>query len=376
MEDSDTIKFQLFANGANLGILCTLESPDILEVRESEETLRHSPLVVSEPTVTDYIGDVMCRVAGEYCPDVRVYVVRNPTFNAGMAPNGMMIVNTGLLVRVTSSDQLASVIGHELAHYTLAHSLHRLRTAKKRMTAGALISMGLAAGGVSAFGLPDLLAMASVMGFTRAQESDADLLGLYFMEQSGYDPHASSRVWQYLEEEEAHASIKGAKRSWFLNSHPAPKVRTRRLSEAANEIVQPTEFAATSVVDPLTLMIQTYYETLMDDQVKQGDFGRLMTLLDRHAVMGIRSEDVAFYRGEAWRVRQGAGDHEHAIKEYRAATTAASAIKPRAFRELGYLLYKHGQTDEAVAAFGQYLVLRPTASDREMVEFYMEGGWQ
>lgn len=346
-----------------------------MEMEEAEHVLKRSPLVVRDDTITDYVEDVVCRVAGKYCPDVRVYVIRNPHFNASMAPNGTMLIHTGLLIRMTSADQLASVIGHELAHYTQKHSLKRLRAAKGRMTAGMLVSMGLAAGGIDGGGLPDLIALASVMGFTRAQEAEADLLGVKFMEESGYDPHASYAVWQYLEQEESNASVKREKGPLFLSSHPAPQARANSLAHIAEQLRGGSEMDEFTLSEMFVTMVQSSYTSLLDEQVIQGDFGRLTTLLDRHESIGISSADVSFYRGESWRVRKGAGDHEHAIKAYR-KTLYHNAIDPRAHRELGYLLYKYGDSDQAVTHFRAYLEHEPEASDREMIEFYIGGGWQ
>ncbi|MCZ6771204.1 MAG: M48 family metalloprotease [Proteobacteria bacterium] len=348
-----------------------------MEMDEAEQALKRSPLVVRDDTITDYVEDVVCRVAGEYCPDVRVYVMRNPYFNASMAPNGTMLIHTGLLVRMTSSDQLASIVGHELAHYTQKHSLRGLRAAKRRMTAGMLVSMGLAVGGVSSGGLPELIALASVMGFTRAQEAEADLLGVGFMEGSGYDPHASYAVWLHLEQEEANASVKRPKGPVFLSSHPAPDARAARLANAAEQLSEGLETRNDASAPPelLVTMVQRNYASLLDEQVRQGDFGRLSTLLDRHEAIGIRSADVAFYRGESWRVRKGAGDHEHAIKAYETALSY-DVINPRAHRELGYLLYKYSNSDQAAVHFRTYLEHEPDASDRAMIQFYIDGGWQ
>ena len=94
-----------------------------MEMEEFEAQLKGSPLLVRDPGVNEYVYSVACKVAGPYCPDLRVYVVRNPGFNASMAPNGMMLVWSGLLLRVANEDELASILGHEVAHYAMAHSL-------------------------------------------------------------------------------------------------------------------------------------------------------------------------------------------------------------------------------------------------------------
>ena len=348
-----------------------------MEMSEAEVDLKRSPLVIRNAVLNDYVQDLACRVAQDYCSDLRVYVVRNPSFNASMAPNGIMLVHTGLLIRATSSDQVAAVLGHELAHFTQTHSIKRLRAAKRSMTIGMLVSMGLALGGVSSGGLPEILAMSSVMGFTRGQESDADALGAYFMAEAGYQPHAAAELWTLLDEEEENASVKFPKGPLFLSSHPRSETRAAKLKLLAEQLQVrqgDTADAADRADDPLVQVLQHSYELLMDDQTTLRDHGRLQTLLNRHEAMGIARTDIDFYRGETWRIRGGAGDHEKAMASYREAISADSP-NPRAYRELGYLEYKHGDREAAKSYFRTFLALRPNASDKEMIEFYLGEGW-
>jgi len=74
-----------------------------------EAKLRRSPFVIRDLALTKYVQDIACRLAADHCPDVRVYLVRTPLFNASMAPNGMMQVWSGLLLRVENEAQLAAI---------------------------------------------------------------------------------------------------------------------------------------------------------------------------------------------------------------------------------------------------------------------------
>ena len=344
-----------------------------MEMAEAELELRRSPVVLTDGALTEYVRGVVCRVAGDYCPDVRLYVIRNPTFNASMAPNGVMLVHTGLIARAASTDQLASVIGHELAHYTQTHSIKRWRALRSRMTMGMLVSMGLATQGIAAGGLPEVFALATVMGFTRSQESEADELGAWLIAHAGYDPDAASELWVMLNQEEERASVKRPRGALFLSSHPAPERRAARLERVASDI-DSDNLTTPAEGDPLLLVVENHYAFLMDEQVTQRDFGRLDAMIERHEAMGIDPGLTAFYRGEAWRLRGGAGDHEKAMAHYREAT-AAREPDPRAYRELGYLLYKRRDLVEAREHLGRYLALVPDASDRAMIEMYIEDGW-
>ena len=139
-----------------------------------------------------------------------------------MAPNGMMQVWSGLLVRVVSEDELAAILGHEIAHYARAHSLERFRKMKKSMAVGSIFSVGLAAlTGISPnSGIGELGAMLSTLAFSRRQETEADLLGATMMAESDFDPHASYAGWEMLLDEEQNAVAKGHKPAMFMSTHP------------------------------------------------------------------------------------------------------------------------------------------------------------
>ena len=105
-----------------------------MEMDEAERAMRDSNAVINDPKLVQYVREVVCRTVGEdRCRTVRVYIVRDASFNASMAPNGMMLVHTGLLLRSRDEAELASVLGHEFAHFELRHSLMGF---KQRRTAG------------------------------------------------------------------------------------------------------------------------------------------------------------------------------------------------------------------------------------------------
>lgn len=336
-----------------------------MEMAEAEVELKRSPMVLQDSMINEYVKGVACEVAQDYCDDLRVYVVRSPEFNASIAPNGIMIVNTGLLIRMTSSDQVAAVLGHELAHYTQTHSLLRLRAAKRNALVGTFMELA---------GLPSIFAYTALIKFSRDQESEADVLGAYFMAGAGYAPQAASDLWVLLEEEEENASIKRPKGVAFLSSHPRSEQRAAELAIEAQKIAPNRSKKFSIEDDPLLLVLKARYELLMDEQTQQRDDGRLLTLLKRHAEIGLSTSNIEFYRGEAFRIRGGEGDDERAVQAYERSINSDLPL-PRAFRELGYLEYKRGNRDSASMHFREFLARAPDASDREMIEFYLGEGW-
>lgn len=95
---------------------------------EHERILATSPLVIRDERLNEYLGQVLCRTVGhDRCEAVRIYVVRDPIFNASMTPNGTMRVYSGLLMRVRNEAELAAVLGHEFGHFEKRHSLNKFK---------------------------------------------------------------------------------------------------------------------------------------------------------------------------------------------------------------------------------------------------------
>jgi predicted Zn-dependent protease len=341
-----------------------------MEIEEMERTLNKSALLVHDPDINNYITGIVCRVANEYCNDFRVYVVRNPGFNASMTATGMMQVWTGLIVRANSTDEIAAVIGHEIAHYTRLHSLERMRAIKAKMAAGSVFDIILlGATGVSA-PIGQMTAMMSVLSFNREQETEADLLGTRIMAEAAYDPHASYGVWRRILEEEEAAAVKREEPSIFAKTHPASEERASYLeSLVVSNYGQPDveQVADQDLLD----ILNNHYMLLMEDQLDTNRFGRTEELLERHRALGVKPSLVYYFYGEMFRQRGEEGDAQLAMDAYRHSMEAGEAPAD-AYKNLGYLLLKAGDNNAAMTEFETYLILDPDADDRAMIEFYLE----
>jgi len=340
-----------------------------MEMNEYESQLKRSALLVRDPAVTSYLRDLTCRIAGPYCGDVRVYLIRNPGFNASMAPNGMMQVWTGLYLRVGSEDELASILGHEIAHYTRAHTIERFRKLKKNLTVGAVVGMGLGIFGPLGPALAQNAALANALAFSREQESEADLLGARMMADAGLDPHATYRVWETLIEEERMAVAKADEPALFMRTHPHSEARAQTLrAYVVTELAPAPLDPGVPNLHMETLM--SHYVRLMEDQIDTNRYGRTEAILNQHAAAGVDPALTSFFRGEMYRQRNGEGDRERARLAYLAATRSDRPY-PEAHRNLGYWYLKEGDESEAMLHFARYLELQPLASDRAMIEFYL-----
>ena len=339
------------------------------ELQDYERSLRHSSLRVRAEDLNAYVSRAMCRVAGEYCNDTRVYVIRNPGFNASMTANGIVQVWTGLLMRVASEDELAAVLGHELAHYTQLHSLERMRRVNKAMTTGSIVDMGLFMLGVPV-PVGQMAAIANVMAFSRGDESEADLLGVRFMAQAGYDPRAAARVWQTVVAEEERAVAKREKPGVFSQTHPDARARIAKLRGHVAAGF-PRAAADDGGRQRHVAILNRHYHFLMEDQIDTNRYGRTEAMLERHRELGVTGSLIDYYLGEMYRQRGEEGDMERAAAAYRRAADGAPP-NPEAHHQLGYLHMKAGDKAAARGSFETYLSLRPDSDDRAMIEFYLE----
>ncbi|WP_420465447.1 M48 family metallopeptidase [Panacagrimonas sp.] len=144
-----------------------------------------------------------------------VGVFASQDVNAFALPGGKIGVFEGLLKVANTQDQLASVIGHEVAHVLARHSAERASANIPAQLGGAL---------ASAYGVGQLYGMGVnalfLLPYSRSHESEADLLGLDLMAMAGFDPRASVTLWQNM----AKASG-GQKPPEMLSTHPSDQTR-------------------------------------------------------------------------------------------------------------------------------------------------------
>jgi predicted Zn-dependent protease len=163
--------------------------------------------------------------------DVKVF--DDEAVNAFALPGRKIGVYTGLLKIAENQDQLATVIGHEIAHVTARHSNERVSTTF--VTQSGLQLAQIAAGTNTPmkqqlFGLLGVGAQVGVLlPFNRAQEAEADLVGLDLMARAGFDPRESVRLWQNMQAQG------GARQPEFLSTHPSSDTRIRELNARMRE---------------------------------------------------------------------------------------------------------------------------------------------
>lgn len=151
------------------------------------------------------------------------------TINAFAMPGGKVGVYTGIMKLAESDDELAAIIGHEIAHVSARHG-------NERMSQAILVASGGLALGYAvkdedattqeavmlAYGIG--MTLGGQLPFSRLHENESDEIGLLYMARAGYDPRYAPRFWMKMKALDTNASLE------FLSTHPSHDTRIERLN--------------------------------------------------------------------------------------------------------------------------------------------------
>lgn len=378
--------------------------------REEERKLLDEAPVYDDPLLVDYLEGVVARLnppAMEANPEIhyRVTVIEDPTLNAFAYPHGSLFVHTGLLARMESEDELATVLGHEMSHVEGRHMLRFTRAARNRQigwsvaaVAAAVIlageqgdayeegnwSRGVRIGVLSdlflGLGL-QLAVLASINGYGRDLELEADRGGFAKLARAGYDPDAAPAVYRALLEEHGEPSVAQA---FFFGSHP--KLTNRLESAEAWAAAQPDpalepEPARKAEIDPRDDFARRIRPVVRDDarlNLERGRLGLAEHELERVLAWMPGDPEAHLLLAELrFAQAESAPDEESAaILRDEGETALREAVRldpqrPEPHRELGLLAYRRGDYEDACRELRHYLDAAPDASDAGTMRDYL-----
>jgi predicted Zn-dependent protease len=217
-----------------LALACTLPvtacrvsigAEDELGDRYAEALVRQLPVLDDPQVVTPLLtlANQLVVVADEASRDWHFYVVDDSAVNAFAVPGGHVFVYRGLIERAGSASELAGVLGHELAHVTLRHSVDQL-TARTRMNA--LVSIVCSVFGMCGSTVAQVAinvgGEAMFASHSRDDERQADSAAVEYLLAAGIDPRGIPEMFRRLAEERGRNP--GALEAWFT-THPSEEDR-------------------------------------------------------------------------------------------------------------------------------------------------------
>jgi predicted Zn-dependent protease len=190
--------------------------------------IKETTPVETDRTSNQYVqcvGNAITRVVGG---NWEIVVFRDESANAFALPGRKIGVNTGLLKVAENQHQLATVLGHEVAHVLSQHS-------NERVSQKFAVEQGL--GLINAIATPRFGTGQTLMGllgvgaeygillpYSRVQESEADIMGLDTMAKAGFDPRESVKLWVNM------GRAGGGQPPEFLSTHPSHSTRISDLN--------------------------------------------------------------------------------------------------------------------------------------------------
>src|SRR5688572_28363248 len=314
----------------------------IEESKDLEGWFSAKSLLYKEPTVLELVRRVGHEIRPQPtddCIEYEFFVLRDPSPNAFALPNGHVYVHTGMLARLSDEDQLAALLAHEINHVAGHHSIINHRATRKRTIAGMVLGSLGGWGAVISIGL-----QASVYGYSRDLEEEADDRAIEVLLASRYDPHALPEMLDILGRDYEGLSPR-TPAVWSTH----PEVRAR--AETSRALVAGTEprernhdaFEA-AVMDLRAMTIEDYVQ----DDFPHTAVALAESLVERHP------DDLTLLQllGDAW---QGMGAQGPIDPESLSISDKRQNLRARARKSRAQRLAELLETEEGRSAYAANL---------------------
>jgi len=218
------------------------EEKEIAIGKQYSVEIERSAKLLTDPVINEYVNRVAQNVArnSDLKIPLTVKVIDDPSLNAFALPGGFLYVNTGLIMAAEEEDQVAGVIGHEIAHVAARHwasQMTKMTFAQFAMLPLIFIPMSYPVymGVMEAYmqGVP-----LAFLKFNRGAEAEADYLGIQYMYKAGYDPNSYVAFFGKVMEEERR--MPGSMPQVFMD-HPPTGDRIIKCEEEIKQILPKKE---------------------------------------------------------------------------------------------------------------------------------------
>lgn len=344
-----------------------------LRSEEEQKVLDNSGYIYDDHELGVYLNEIAKRLGP---PEVfkhipfKIKVIENPYLNAFAFPNGIVYVHTGILARMENEAQLATLLAHEMTHATHRHAVKQFRNIKN-MTAF-LATFQVVTGSLGG-GYGDLVillgtigTLASVTGYSRERETEADTEGLKRMIEAGYDPTEAPKLFIYLKKE---LEEEKRKEPFFFGTHPRLEERIKNYET----FLESEHQAQRGGIKNAELFLGKIDNLILDNaglDLKLGRFKIAERGIAKYLDTGGNDPKAYYLLGEIYRQRGEEGDREKAKEHYQRAISLDPSY-PDPHKGIGLIYYKQGEKALAKRSLETYLSLLPQASDRQYIEEYI-----
>jgi predicted Zn-dependent protease len=301
--------------------------------------------IVDDPAVVTYVNNIGNRILSVLPPQpfkYRFYVIKEDVYNAFATPAGHIFVYTGLLDAMEEEEELAGILGHEIAHVYCRHISQKIERSKKigmatlaGIAAGILMGLGGAGEAGSAVTMGSMAAGQSAeLSYSRENETQADQVGLKFITEAGYSVSGLLKILKKIRS-----------KTWFgsdqiptyLMTHPAVEDRIAYIAswlENYNRKSKPIPLVNQEAFKRVHTRVETRY----------GDEQTVLNKL-KDDVARNPQDPLAHYRYGLILAR--VGKRQEAIEQIRIALTKR-AFDPYILKDLGRIYFLDGQFPQAL----------------------------
>jgi predicted Zn-dependent protease len=332
--------------------------------REEQDTINGSGVLYQDVKIENYLNQVAEKLQiNSISPDIsfQIKVVKDPNLNAFAFPNGVIYIHTGILARMDNEAQLAALLAHEMVHCTHRHSLRALRSIKDRTQARTAAVRELA----PLLGITG--SIASISGYTRELETEADRVGLDLAVKANYDPREVLKLFELLKQE---IEIEGIEEPYFFGTHP--NVR-QRIENVNNWLAENYRGKITGIKN--TDVFQSKISRLVLDNarmdLRQGRFFVAQRTVEKFLTAKPDDARAYFLLGEIFRQRCRQDDAAAAIKYYEKSISLNPSF-PEPHKAMGLIHYKDGEKRLAKKYFESCLLLSPDTADKAYIQGYLK----
>ena len=337
------------------------------QAQEELNAINASGVLYQDVEIENYLNRIAAKLnANSISPDFsfQIKVVKDPSLNAFAFPNGVIYIHSGILARMDNEAQLAALLAHEMVHCTHRHSLRVLRSIKDR-TAAKNDRPPRVRELAQLLGITG--SIASLGGYTRELETEADRVGLDLAVKANYDPRELLNLFGLLKQE---IELEGVKEPYFFGTHP--KVG-QRIENVNNWLAEKYRGKITGIKN--TDVFQSKISRLVLDNarldLRQGRFFVAQRTVEKF--LAVKQDDARAYflLGEVFRQRGRQEDAAAAIKNYEKSISLNPSF-PEPHKAMGLIHYKDGKKRLAKKHFESCLLLSPDTIDRAYIQGYLK----
>jgi predicted Zn-dependent protease len=359
------------------------EAQFMAEARQEVDQVQRQLKRVNDPALQAYVDRVGRSLAPKWVDPQQVNftftLVADPSLNAFALPDGTVVVHSGLLAALENEAQLAAVLGHEISHVTHRHAYQGYKSQQGKqkwfglgsMIAGAVVGTKHSEVADLITGTGSQLALnAAVNGYGRKLEDQADVVGLHYMVQAGYDYMEAPEVWKVFSK---YVKDQDKVSNWFFSDHSTHVARIKNLTREINQ-----DYRGSVPRNKLRLG-EAEHQKAVAELSQQNAMANYEGKQYAQAARSLQSavernpgDARAHYNlGRVLWAQGGEKNAQDVLDEF-ATAVKLDPTMAAPWRDAGVVFYEMRDVNRSAQAFDRYLQLAPDAPEAPKIRAFLE----